>query len=501
MELEDEMAKTPKPAVRMPPAEAVLMDGRRPALYKPTPFELEKMRNRTDMSEEEELKSDDADFQNRAFWTTFIRVNPMKRKDAVRVDAADWGDTDNPLMGPNGPSFIGKVFRDPMSAKVKLVFDGHNRYDFHAVDLWTRPVVEGTMDKLKKDRYLYKPIPLLYRTWMYHEAYRSHTNGQSTSDETGVIREVLKYSCIDADISAGRWSPLVAIIPASFCCAVTCDELSVGAVVILAWIMQRAGMLLNNPDRYKELRGWLLLPRLAWVAFIIYRAFLWLPDAAVLNVIGLVGSLLFVLLDLFFGDREVMNKYRLNCFYEIVKILPNRIFVCRRKGAADLENLFGGRGRVHQNVTGMGAWGKDMALIAEIMGCIFELRPFIQKDWDLLVEQSAGDDNARLNFWGLDCYTNLCPTWIDLRRRQQADAAALLSKVGTMGPRAGPADGDKLLSQLQSCRSLFEQEKQAQEGFEDIRQNSPPGTPKNQAPLDDDLEKILEKQKAGEMLS
>jgi hypothetical protein len=25
--------------------------------------------------------------------------------------------------------------------QVKLVYDGHNRYDFHAVDLWTRPTV------------------------------------------------------------------------------------------------------------------------------------------------------------------------------------------------------------------------------------------------------------------------------------------------------------------------------------------------------------------------
>ena len=30
--------------------------------------------------------------------------------------------------------------------------DGHNRFDFHAVDLWTRPTVEGSIEKLKKDR-------------------------------------------------------------------------------------------------------------------------------------------------------------------------------------------------------------------------------------------------------------------------------------------------------------------------------------------------------------
>lgn len=49
------------------------------------------------------------------------------RKGQQRCDPADWGDADQSLMGPNGPSFIGKVFRDPMSAKVPEVA---------IVDLW-----------------------------------------------------------------------------------------------------------------------------------------------------------------------------------------------------------------------------------------------------------------------------------------------------------------------------------------------------------------------------
>ena len=258
--------------------------------------------------------------------------------------------------------------------------DGHNRYDFHAVDLWTRPTVEGSIEKLKKDRYLFKPVPLLYRTWMYHESYRHHKNIDATADDAGVIREVLNFSAVDADLAAGRWSPLVALLPASFFCALTCDELSVGAAVVLTWIMQRASMILNIPERYKELRFWLLLPRLIWVAFVIWRAVSWLPDAVPLNVIGLAGTLIFCMVDFYYGDKETMTKFRLSCRYKVVKTLPNRVFVCRRIGAAELESIFGSRGRVHQNITGMGQWGREMVLIAEIMGCIFELRPFNQQD-------------------------------------------------------------------------------------------------------------------------
>eukprot|EP00435_Cladocopium_sp_Y103_P021897 s2539_g5.t1 len=393
--------KHPKTGKRQKSCRYGMKDGRRPALYKPTAFEIEKMRNRDNAAGDDDWE--DENNVERNFWVTFIRKNPM-RKGQQRMDLADWGDADASLMGPNGPSFIGKVFRDPMSAKVKLVYDGHNRYDFHAVDLWTRPTVEGSIEKLKKDRYLFKPIPMLYRTWMYHESYRHHKNIDATSEDAGVIREILNFMCIDADLSAGRWSPLVALLPASFCCALTCDELSVGGAVVLTWIMQRAGMMLNSPERYKELRFWLLLPRLTWMAFVIWRAVSWIPDAVPLNIIGLIGTLIFCLLDLFYGDKETFAKYRLSCSYEILKTLPNRVFVCRRVGAADLETLFGARGHVHQNITGIGAWAREMVVIAEIMGCIFELRPFSQKDWNLLIQQSRGDDNARLSVWGLDCY-------------------------------------------------------------------------------------------------
>ena len=227
---------------------------------------------------------------------------------------------------------------------------------------------------------------MLYRTWMYHESYRHHKNIDASHDDSGVIKEVLQFSAIDADLAAGRWSPLVALLPASFCCALTCDELSVGGAVILTWIMQRFGMILNSPERYRELRLWLLLPRLAWVAFVLWRAVSWLPNAVALNIVGLAGTIIFCMLDFWYGDQEAMSKVRLSCTYEIIKTLPNRVFVCRRNGAAELEQMFGSRGRVHQNITGMGSWGHEMVLLAEMMGCIFELRPFMQKDWNLLIQ-------------------------------------------------------------------------------------------------------------------
>jgi hypothetical protein len=38
---------------------------------------------------------------------------------------------------------------------------------------------------------------------MYHESYRHHKNIDATSEDAGVIREILNFMCIDADLSAG----------------------------------------------------------------------------------------------------------------------------------------------------------------------------------------------------------------------------------------------------------------------------------------------------------
>lgn len=40
--------------------------------------------------------------------------------------------------------------------------------------------------------------------------------------------------------------------------------------------------------------------------------------------------------------------------------------------------------------------------IAFDWGCIFELRPFSQKDWNLLISQTGGDDNARHRMIDMD---------------------------------------------------------------------------------------------------
>lgn len=440
----------------------VLMDGRRPAVWNPMEEELHATTQRYQTQGVHE-SGHEAD----AMSLTFVRVNPYKKgagDSSKEGKDSGWGagGATTGLIGPAGPSFIGKVFRQSISGKIKLQhYEATPQYDFHAVDLWTRPSVEGLLDKLKKDKYFFRPIPMLYRTWLYHEAHRQQKH-PTTSDETGQIRRVLSATCIDADISSGRWSPLIFMIPGSFCAACTNDEITAVIGVFMVWFMQRSGMNYNTPESYRELRFWLLLPRIAWLVFVAIRSIFWLATANLINILSLVGIFACVFLDIWFGDKEVIAGYKFNCHYEVVKVLPNRVFIVRRKGAADTENIFGSRGRVHYNISGMGTWKSDMLLVAEIMGCIFELRPFCDKDWTALC-QELGQENSeeiRMTYWGLDCFDKRLPDWDTYERKLQVEAATLQSKAAQR-PGVEPIDPDVLLEQLKSTQELLELDKMA----------------------------------------
>lgn len=81
------------------------------------------------------------------------------------------------------------------------------------------------------------------------------------------------------------------------------------------------------------------------------------------------------------GDGSSLAAYRFTCRYEVFRELSERVFVCRRHGAAHLEDAFGERGEVDECVTGTGAWQRNYTLIADLQGLLVELRPMLPHEW------------------------------------------------------------------------------------------------------------------------
>mmetsp|Transcript_9380 Transcript_9380/g.16618 ORF Transcript_9380/g.16618 Transcript_9380/m.16618 type:complete len:485 (+) Transcript_9380:110-1564(+) len=463
---EDEEEEKPKPV------DPELSDGRRPALYQPTLEELEAKNQR-------KLALDDETFENKLL-VTFVRINPFNKEKVGNVGSWGASESESSILGPAGPSYVGKVYRNPISNQVQLKHEGRNIYDFHAVDLWSREHISAPLDKLRKDRYLFRAYPMQYRTWLYHEMHRSNRHPDS-ADETAQLRKVLSLIVIDAPVSAARWSPFMLMVPSLFFVAMMNDEQLSPIALIFAIIMQRLSTRYNTTDGYKEIRFLLLIPRLVWVLFVLIRALFWLSNATPLQVVGLIGCLLCHFLDFWYGDKEVINNYKLNCHYEIIKQLPNRAFIVRRRGAADTEHRFGFRGVVHQNVAGSGKWGTDMLLIVEVMGCLFELRPFTSSDWEKVQEMYMQDENCRLTYWGLDCYHKDMPSFNVLERKRQVNAAAIASKAGSRVTEE--ADPEILLKQLAETKALLARgASKFEDNASDNMDDSPPPTPDSGGP-------------------
>jgi len=455
---------------KLGPIDPVLSEGRRPALYQPSLDELEATNQRN-------LVVDDGDYNDRLM-VNGVRVNPMRKQ-----GGGSWGASEREagIMGVAGPSYIGKVVRNPISAEVGLSHNSQNLFDFHAVDLWTRANIDAPLQKLKKDRYLFRAYPMQYRTWLYHEIHRTNRHPE-TSDETAVLRKVLSKVCIDAPVSAARWSPFMLLVPELFFVAMMKDEQLSAIAIFFMVVVQQVSIRYNSVEGYKDIRYMLLLPRLLWIVLVLIRAMFWLSEANPAQVIGFLGTLLCAFLDFWFGDKEVVNNYKLNCHYEFLKTLPNRVFIVRRKGAADTENRFGFRGVVHQNVAGPGKWGTEMLLIAEVMGCICELRPFNQQDWERVKTMYTIDENFRLCFWGLDCYNKEIPTFSVLDRNRMINEAAAASKAGQRKDDS-QVDPEILLRRLQETQELLDKAGPTiEDNASDNMADSPPPTPDSGGP-------------------
>merc|ERR1719277_499494 len=140
--------------------------------------------------------------------------------------------------------------------------------------------------------------------------------------------------------------------------------------------------------------------RLAFLYLICVRV----QVANAMAIFGYCVAAALMIVDFFAGDLQTLMWYRLNCSYEIIKILPNRVFICRRHGASHQEDVFGGRGRVAESITGLGAWQRSFYIIADIHGVLAELRPVNRETWLSIYDEQC-DTSRPLSFQGVDVFT------------------------------------------------------------------------------------------------
>mmetsp|Transcript_41975 Transcript_41975/g.96383 ORF Transcript_41975/g.96383 Transcript_41975/m.96383 type:complete len:474 (+) Transcript_41975:53-1474(+) len=301
------------------------------------------------------------------------------------------------------PNMIGRARRSEVTGLVSFQ-DGEVSADsdFTLVDFWTRKSISGLPPQLEKDVYIFRAIPMKYRTWLYHQLYNegmvySTSGDDKHSDIDGMLKHVLSSSCIDVDVSAGRWAPTMCYAPvalgAAFAGDMTFTTLASLMLIAMAFITR----VMNHPAVYRYSRPVTLPIR---VGFLIYTCIL-LPGEFQ-EVLAHTLAVICALVDLVLGDLMMVLQYRHTCYYTVIRMLGQRVYVCRRHGAAT-SRFYQGKPMVDEYVSGVGAWDSSMVVITDVQGIVMTLEPVTRNHWEMLLDE-AHTLQEPMHFLGLDVY-------------------------------------------------------------------------------------------------
>jgi len=306
-------------------------------------------------------------------------------------------------------ALMGKAFRNPVTGEVQIRSFGIFE-DFCVADLWTRRVVQGSVEQLTKDSYLFRPTPMSMRTWLYHHYHRTGKvlPDATGSDEDAMIKYVLQQHCVDApNATTGKWAPIVLHVPMILFLTIAGDlSAVVGCIAALALILA-IQFIMNTPELYRWHR-----PVTFPIRFVLAIYLILCMGAATAKEtsdwktsFGFLITLLLCFAEIGLGDGSGLFGYRLHCSYEVIRTLPNRIYVCRRHGAAFGQDVIGRSLPVCEKITGMGYWQEDYVLIADVKGLIVELRPMGRSDWEMIFQEKQLHEEIIHRYVGLDVYS------------------------------------------------------------------------------------------------
>lgn len=349
----------------------------------------------------------------------------MPNKHEHQQDAKEWQPNDHEVIGLDDTiaigggmidiqrcgdrevgALMGKAWRNPVTGTVQIKAYGGFQ-DFCVADLWTRPSLQGSASDLAGDPYLFRPFPMGMRTWIYHHLFRmGKVLDCSGAEEDAMIRYILGMHCIDADKSAGRWAPVMLYVPMILFLTIAADlGAAIVAILVLALVLA-IQWIMNTPELYRWSRPVHLPLRIVlFFQLIEHMGAKSAAGGSAASQLGFIIAIAFCVGEIVIGDGGALGGYRLHCSYEVIRVLPNRIFVCRRHGAAHSADILGRSLPVNEKITGMGNWQPDFVLIADVKGLIVELRPMSINDWKLVFTEKMIDHETIHRYIGLDVYS------------------------------------------------------------------------------------------------
>mmetsp|Transcript_37391 Transcript_37391/g.59925 ORF Transcript_37391/g.59925 Transcript_37391/m.59925 type:complete len:387 (-) Transcript_37391:353-1513(-) len=266
---------------------------------------------------------------------------------------------------------MGKTRRNPLTGKISIKDVSHER-DFTLVDMKQRFSIEGMPLELADDEHLFLPRAMNYRTWVYHDRFRAaeaaHNVGGRGSET--FLWESLNERCIDfQELSTGLYSSAMVYLPVVPFTLLANDAtvfVAMGIVTAFCMIVSVA----TNSGRYYFWARPITAPfRFAMLIITLVNI-----GGDMLKIVGYLITFFAVLVDFGFGDMRVLCSGHFYCRYELVRALPNQVFVCRRKG--DNARIREPRKALAEKFSGIMESGQnEVCLLANLQGLLVELVP------------------------------------------------------------------------------------------------------------------------------
>ncbi|CAK9063022.1 Putative surface protein bspA-like (TvBspA-like-625) [Durusdinium trenchii] len=270
---------------------------------------------------------------------------------------------------------------------------------------------------------------------------------------------ILSLECIDVDVNTGRHSPLFAWLVSSSFLACTGDSALVVMMLVTTFFMCIITYSFNTPERYDYIRVSLLPVRVAVSVGIALQSNQLSQYISVLIFSYL--SIFVLVIDFILGDLFLLWAYRFQCSYRVLDILPARVFLCAREGAAHLDDVLGHRIGITTEVIGC-AWDSRYSLIADLNGLICELRRPRMEELQALV-QDFQENQEDYGFLSVKCFSTDRPNFaaleqdiplrelnrlIEIHRRQHLWTWRMVSKRDMKFPEKKGAEVLELKKQL-----------------------------------------------------
>jgi len=290
-------------------------------------------------------------------------------------------------------TFMGTTVRNPITGQVRL--EGIEDWlDFAFVDLWTRPSLTGSPEQLIKDRYMFKPKALVNRSWIYHGMYfedqtKDFESEEKEKDHVPAIKRALAASCIDSNISGGRWSSVMVLAPQLFP-IVLAGEITLMIVCLVTFLFCLFVAVQTNHHVWYRAQRLVTLPMRLIFLMTLFNS-VSVPDllnqGKVINVLGYIIAVMMTIVDFTMGDAAVVLCRQMESTYEIVQELPHNVWVCRLSNgqppATNDVQAKRERGVIDKGICGVPNWDEclDLALIADVHGLIVELVKPRKEEW------------------------------------------------------------------------------------------------------------------------